>query len=107
MRADDTVALARGRLEPLSMGDFDSPVAAPDQPVTVQRPQDNGDGGTLHAEHDREEFLLEGEGIRMTGRDGRHPHVLENAVVLGAWHCAATARIFRRLNPRLLLRSHC
>jgi len=24
---------------------------------------------------------------RMTGRDGGHPHVLENAVVLGAWQC--------------------
>jgi hypothetical protein len=62
MRADDAVALARRRFESLSMQDWDPPVAAPDQPVTLQRPQDNGHGGTLHAEHHREEFLLSTSG---------------------------------------------
>jgi hypothetical protein len=63
MRADDAVALARGRFESLSVQDLDPPVAARDQPVALEGPQDNSDGGTLHAEHHGEELLLEGEGI--------------------------------------------
>ena len=63
MRADDAVALARGRFESPSVQDLDPPVAARDQPVALERPQDHGDGGTLHVEHHGEELLLECEGI--------------------------------------------
>ena len=57
------MALARGRFESLSLQDLNPPVAARDQPVALERPQDNGDRGTLHAEPHGEEFLLERDGI--------------------------------------------
>jgi len=38
-------------------------VTARDQPVALERPQDNSDGRTLHAEHHGEELLLECGGI--------------------------------------------
>lgn len=66
MRADDVVALARSGFEFLSAQDLDPPVADRDQPVALERPQNNGDGGTPHAEHHGEEFLLECEVLSST-----------------------------------------
>ena len=92
MRADDAVALAGGCFESFSVQDVNAPVAARDQPVALEGPQDDGDGGTLHAEHDREEFLLEGEGIRMTGR--------VTVVILTYWRMRSySARGTARLPP--------
>jgi hypothetical protein len=59
MVADDAVAFARGGFQALSLDDADSPVAARDQPLTLQRPKHHRDRRAMHAQHHREKFLFE------------------------------------------------
>ena len=59
VRPNDPVTLARGLFESLSLPYLDTSIADRDQPVSLERPQDNRDSRTLHAEHYGKKFLFE------------------------------------------------
>src|SRR6478672_7127464 len=57
--ANDLVAFTRGGFQPFSVQDADASVAGRNQPVALESAQHHGDGGTMHTEHDRQEFLFQ------------------------------------------------
>jgi hypothetical protein len=63
MVAHDAVAFATCGFQALSFEDADPSLAARDQSLALERPQDDRHRRAMHAEHHRKEFLFEQEGV--------------------------------------------
>src|SRR5690349_13993144 len=58
---NNTVALARGRLQAMAVDNRDPAMGVPDQPVGFQRTQRYRDPRPPYAQHHREKFVAEGQ----------------------------------------------
>jgi hypothetical protein len=61
MCPNDLVAFARGGFQLFPLQYADSSVPARDQSCALERAQHDRHGGTVHAQHHRQEFLLQGK----------------------------------------------